>query len=242
MSLLTASNVESGYGDIQIIDVDEFTTDEGEMVAIIGPNGAGKSTFLKTIAGILPLWSGTITYQGQELAGNDVEEIFREGLSYVPQDANVFSELTVRENLKIGGWTLDTGYEDRMEQIFELFPVLEERVEQRVGGMSGGEQQMVAIGMALMTEPELLMLDEPSAGLAPGLVDDMFQNVARINERGTAILIVEQNARAALAEADRGVVLDQGRIEFEGDSEAMLDSDEIAELYLGQNESEQDSE
>jgi branched-chain amino acid transport system ATP-binding protein len=242
MSLLTASNVESGYGDIQIIDIDEFTTDEGEMVAIIGPNGAGKSTFLKTIAGILPLWSGTITYQGQELAGNDVEEIFREGLSYVPQDANVFSELTVRENLKIGGWTVDASYDDRSGEIFELFPVLEERLTQRVGGMSGGEQQMVAIGMALMTEPDLLMLDEPSAGLAPGLVDDMFQNVARINERGTAILIVEQNARAALTEADRGVVLDQGRIEFEGDSETMLDSDEIAELYLGQNENEQDGE
>lgn len=242
MSLLTASNVESGYGDIQILDIDEFTTDEGEMVAIIGPNGAGKSTFLKTIAGILPLWSGTITYQGQELAGRDVEEIFCEGLSYVPQDANVFSELTVRENLKIGGWTVDASYGDRAEEIFELFPVLEERLNQRVGGMSGGEQQMVAIGMALMTEPDLLMLDEPSAGLAPGLVDDMFQNVARINERGTAILIVEQNARAALAEADRGVVLDQGRIEFEGDSETMLDSDEIAELYLGRNDSEQDSE
>lgn len=236
MTLLTASNLQSGYGDIQILDIGEFKTDEGEMVAVIGPNGAGKSTFLKTITGILPIWNGSITYQGQELAGKDIEEIFQEGLSYVPQDANVFPELTVSENLRIGGWTLDVPYEGRIKQIFELFPVLEERSEQRVGGMSGGERQMVAIGMALMTDPDLLMLDEPSAGLAPGLVDEMFQNVARVNERGTAILIVEQNARAALAEADRGVVLDQGRVEFEGESDAILDSDEIAELYLGQSE------
>jgi len=238
MTLLTTSNVESGYGDIQIIDIDEFSIQANEMVAIIGPNGAGKSTFLKTIAGILPLWNGSITYQDEELRKKNVEEIFREGLSYVPQDANVFSELTVAENLKIGGWTLDADYEERAEEIFELFPTLEDRSGQHVGGMSGGEQQMVAIGMALMTNPDLLMLDEPSAGLAPSLVDDMFENVRRINETGTAILMVEQNARAVLDEASRGIVLDQGRIEFEGSSGAILDSDEITELYLGQVDNE----
>jgi len=238
MTLLTTSNVESGYGDIQIIDIDEFSIQADEMVAIIGPNGAGKSTFLKTIAGILPLWNGSMMYHDEELREKDVEEIFREGLSYVPQDANVFPELTVAENLKIGGWTLDADYEERAEEIFGLFPTLEDRSGQTVGGMSGGEQQMVAIGMALMTDPDLLMLDEPSAGLAPSLVDDMFENVRRINETGTAILMVEQNARAALDEASRGIVLDQGRIEFEGSSGAILDSDEIAELYLGQVDNE----
>jgi len=241
MTLLTASNLRSGYGDIQIIDVEEFGIEAGEMVAIIGPNGAGKSTFLKTVAGILPAWSGSVTFRDRELTGERVEEIFRAGLSYVPQDANVFPDLTVAENLTIGGWTLEGDPAERTEHIFELFPTLEQRSGQRVGGMSGGEQQMVAIGMALMTDPDLLMLDEPSAGLAPSLVGDMFRNVRRINETGTAILMVEQNARAALAEASRGIVLDRGRIEFEGTSEAILDSEEIAELYLGQGDADPDA-
>lgn len=238
MTLLEVSGLESGYGDLMIVhDIDlEVTSDE--MVSIIGPNGAGKSTFLKSIVGLLNIKSGTVTLDGKNITGLPPEEVIYEGICHVPQTENIFPNLTVLENLKMGAWALeesdlDAGFDERVQDVYDRFPVLEKRPDQTAVTLSGGQQQMVAMGAALMLDPDLLILDEPSAGLAPHLVDEVFEKIVDINESGTAILMVEQNARRALRESDRGVVLDQGENRFEGTAESLLDSEEVAELYLG---------
>ncbi|WP_137286210.1 ABC transporter ATP-binding protein [Halorussus salinisoli] len=234
MTLLEVSDVESGYGDVLVLHGVDLTVTEGEMVSIIGPNGAGKSTLLKTVAGLLSTRSGEIRFGGEDIADVPAEEIVYHGICYVPQTTNVFGNLTVVENLKMGAWALeDADFEDRVERVYERFPVLEDRPDQRAETMSGGQQQMLAMGAALMLDPDLLILDEPSAGLAPQLIDDVFERIADINDSGTAVLMVEQNARRALREADRGVVLEMGENRFEGTGEELLESEEIAELYLG---------
>jgi branched-chain amino acid transport system ATP-binding protein len=232
---LEARDLVSGYGDAIIVDGASLEMAEEEMVTIIGPNGAGKSTFLKTIVGLLRVREGSVTFQGEDITDLSAEEAIEYGMCFVPQTDNVFGNLTVRENLKMGGWPLDDDalFEERVQEVYDRFPELEDRPKALAGNLSGGQQQMVAMGAGLMLDPDLLILDEPSAGLAPDLVDDMFEKVSEINESGTSVLMVEQNARRALEESDRGVVLDMGESRMEGTGAELLESDEVAELYLG---------
>jgi branched-chain amino acid transport system ATP-binding protein len=232
---LEATDLVSGYGDAIIVDGASLEMREGEMVTIIGPNGAGKSTFLKTIVGLLRVREGRVVFQGEDVTDLSAEEAIEHGICFVPQTDNVFGNLTVRENLKMGGWSLadDAVFEARVQEVYDRFPELERRVDTPANNLSGGQQQMVAMGAGLMLDPDLLILDEPSAGLAPDLVDDMFEKITEINESGTSILMVEQNARRALEESDRGVVLDMGEDRLEGTGAELLESEEVAELYLG---------
>jgi len=231
------SGLESGYGDLKVIHGVDMAVENDEMVTIIGPNGAGKSTLLKSIVGLTDIKSGTIELNGEDITGVAPEEVIYHGICHVPQMDNIFPNLTVLENLKMGAWALgdtDVAFEDRVQEVYERFPVLEDRPDQQAGTLSGGQQQMVAMGAALMLDPELLILDEPSAGLAPQLVDDVFEKITEIRvESDTAVLMVEQNARRALQESDRGIVLDLGEKRMEGAGEKLLDSDEVQELYLG---------
>jgi len=234
MPLLKVDGVTAGYGDAEILRDIHLLVEEGEVVSIIGPNGAGKSTVMKTVFGLLRPRQGTIRFRERDLAGRSPYEIVRHGLCYVPQVANVFTTLTVEENLEMGGYLLpESALPERKERIYGFFPKLRERRRQRAGLMSGGERQMVAIGSALMLEPALLMLDEPSAGLSPKLVDEIFENIARINQAGLAILMVEQNARKSLEMAHRGYVLAGGENRVEGTGAELLEDPDVARLYLG---------
>jgi branched-chain amino acid transport system ATP-binding protein len=232
-----AKNIVSGYGDARILDGVDLSMVDDEMVCIIGPNGAGKSTLLKTIVGIVDTWEGKVEFAGEDITDLPPERVVDHGICYVPQDDNVFADLTIRENLRMGAWAAEDeawfDFDDRVEAVYEQFPVLRERLSQRAGSLSGGQQQMVAMATALMLDPDLLILDEPSAGLAPKLIDDVFERIAEINDAGTQILMVEQNARRALRESDRGVVLDMGQNHIEGTGQDLLDSEEVTELYLG---------
>jgi branched-chain amino acid transport system ATP-binding protein len=233
--LLDARDLVSGYGDAIIVDGASLEMEDGEMVTIIGPNGAGKSTFLKTIVGILRAREGRVVFRDEDITDLSADEAIDHGICYVPQVDNVFPSLTVRENLKMGGWSLtdDDDFGSRAEAVYDRFPELADREDTPVQNLSGGQQQMVAMGAGLMVDPDLLMLDEPSAGLAPQLVDVMFEKITEINDDGTSVLMVEQNARRALRESDRGVVLDMGQDRLEGTGAELLDSEEVAELYLG---------
>lgn len=223
----------SGYGEMQVLNGVSLTVNNDEIVSIIGPNGAGKSTVMKLIFGLLKPWEGTVSFSGQDISGTAPERLVRLGLSYVPQVDNVFPNLTVEENLDMGGFTLSGSLDSQKERVYELFPRLAERRRQRAGKMSGGERQMVAMGRALMLDPKLLMLDEPSAGLAPLLVDMIFERVVEINKSGVAILMVEQNAKKSLALADRGYVLATGQNKVDGPGQELLNDPEVARLYLG---------
>ena len=225
-------DVDSGYGDLQILTDVSMELAEGEIVCIIGPNGAGKSTAIKTIFGLVQPWNGRITLRDEEISGLLPEDIVRKGVSYVPQTDNVFGSLTIEENLEIGGVTVD-GTEETIETLFERFPVLEEKRADKARTLSGGQRQLLAFSRALMVDPDVLLIDEPSAGLAPSLVSDVFGNIREINDLGTSILMVEQNARAGLDISDRGIVLAQGQVKYEDDADVLLDNPEINELYLG---------
>jgi ABC-type branched-subunit amino acid transport system ATPase component len=233
--LLDARDLVSGYGDAIIVDGASLQMADGEMVTIIGPNGAGKSTFLKTIVGLLRVREGRVVFEDEDITGISADEAIEHGICFVPQTDNVFPNLTVRENLKMGGWSLtgDEDFEARADAVYDRFPELADREHTPVQNLSGGQQQMVAMGAGLMVDPDLLILDEPSAGLAPQLVDVMFEKIGEINDDGTSVLMVEQNARRALQESDRGIVLDMGEDRLEGTGAELLDSDEVAELYLG---------
>jgi len=235
MSLLKVDNVNSGYGEMEILHGVSLEVREGEIVSIIGPNGAGKSTLMKTIFGLLKPTQGQIAFKEEEIAGLPPNEIVRKGLCYVPQVDNIFPSLTVEENLEMGAFIEDDPrvIEERMEGVYELFPLLQERRRQRVGKMSGGERQMVAMGRALMLDPELLMLDEPSAALAPKLAEMIFEKIKEINSAGVSLLIVEQNAKESLKLADRGYVLADGQNKLEGPGEELLTNPEVGRLYLG---------
>jgi ABC-type branched-subunit amino acid transport system ATPase component len=233
MALLAIENVVAGYGEMQVLKGVSLRVEEGEIVSIVGPNGAGKSTVMKLVFGLLKPWEGSVRFDGNDISGLAPERIVRRGLCYVPQVENVFPTLTVEENLEMGAFILDGPIAERKERVFELFPRLAERRRQRAGKMSGGERQMVAMGRALMLDPKLLMLDEPSAGLAPLLVDMIFQKVVDINRSGVAILMVEQNARKSLALAHRGYVLATGQNQVEGPGSELLADPEVARLYLG---------
>jgi len=231
--VLEVKGVVSGYGRGDIVKGVDLAVGRGEIVTVIGPNGAGKSTMIKTVAGVVPLRAGTIAVAGKVISGLRASEIARSGVAYVPQEANVFRTLTVRENLEMGAWVLPEKRAERLELVYGFFPVLRERQRQRAGNLSGGQRQMVALAMALMVDPTALLLDEPSAGLSPKLVEEMFQIIARINRAGVSVLMVEQNAIQALKMSDRGYVLAGGRVRLADRAAALLDNAEIAALYLG---------
>jgi ABC-type branched-subunit amino acid transport system ATPase component len=233
MPLLEVERATSGYGQSTILHDVDLHVDAGEIVSIVGPNGAGKSTAMKLVFGLLSPWRGTVRFAGEDVSGVPPERLVRHGMAYVPQVANVFRTLTVEENLEMGAFTMSGPLAARKRHVYDLFPRLYERRRQRAGQMSGGERQMVAMGRALMLEPKLLMLDEPSAGLAPMLVDLIFEKVREVNEEGIAVLMVEQNARKSLELADRGYVLANGRNELDGPGHALLRDPEVARLYLG---------
>jgi len=231
--MLRLESVTAGYTDENIIHEVTLEVEEGEIVSIIGPNGSGKSTLMKSVFGLTRMRGGRIRFQGQDVTGKRPDELVRLGLAYVPQEKNVFSSLTVKENLEMGGVSLAGKMEERLESVLELFPRLAERLGQRAGTLSGGEQKMLAVGRAMVTRPSLLMLDEPSAALSPKVMGQLFAEIEEINRRGVTILMVEQNARRALAISDRGYILEMGRNRFQGPAKSLLDNPEVCSLYLG---------
>jgi len=233
MSLLKVEEVTSGYGDMEVLHGVSIAVDAREVVTVIGPNGAGKSTLMKTVFGLLHPTAGEVTFKEKKITGLAPNQIVRRGMAYVPQVENVFPSLTVHENLEMGAFILTDDFSERLEEVYELFPLLKKRRRQRVGKMSGGERQMVAMGRALMLDPELLMLDEPSAALAPNLTAMIFDRIIDINKSGVAILVVEQNAKESLRLSDRGYVLASGQNRFEDTGENLLANEEIGQLYLG---------
>ena len=233
MTLLNVKNLVAGYGDLQILEKVNIVVEEGEYVAIVGPNGAGKSTVMKSIFGLTKHIGGKIIYEGSDISGLPTEEIIKLGISYVPQNENVFPNLTVRENLELGGYIMKDGKEKRIQELFDQFPILQSKENDKTSTLSGGQQQMVAMARALVLNPKLLMLDEPSAGLAPDLVKENFEYVVQIRESGTAILMVEQNAKEALRRCDRGYVLVQGKDRFADTGEALLNDEHVKKEFLG---------
>jgi branched-chain amino acid transport system ATP-binding protein len=238
--LLTVSNVETYYGPIMALRGVSFAVPAGAIVTILGANGAGKTTILKTVSGVMDPQKGTVTLEGRPIHGLDPDRVARLGLSHVPEGREVFPFLSVRENLRMGAYTRRDadGIARDLEMVVDYFPVLSARAEQRAGSLSGGEQQMLSIARALMARPKVMLLDEPSLGLAPKLVKDIFDIIRRINrERGVTVLVVEQNANIALHTADYGYVLELGRIVMEDTCERLLEKDDIREFYLGLKES-----
>ena len=232
-ALLSTEGLVAGYvPEVDILSGVDLTVNEGEIVTVIGPNGAGKSTLIKSIFGLLAPRSGKVVLRGEDLTGLAPHSITRRGMSYVPQLDNVFQSLTVEENLEMGALEMGATKE-RMEVMYEIFPRLGERRTQDAGTMSGGERQMLAMGRALMPEPTVLLLDEPSAGLAPAFVEAIFEKVEEVNKAGVTIVMVEQNALRALGMSDRGYVLDLGTNRFEGSGKELLTDPKVAELYLG---------
>lgn len=233
-SLLSVEDVYAGYvQDLDILQGINFWIATGELVAVIGPNGAGKSTLAKTIFGLLTPNRGKIHFNGESIVGLKSNQIVERGMCYVPQIANVFPSLSIEENLEMGAFIRKTPLQPLKQQIFDTFPLLAQRRRQRAGTLSGGERQQLAMGRALMLQPTLLLLDEPSAALSPILVNSVFEQIRRINQAGTAIVLVEQNARKALEMADRGYVLESGRDRFEGRGIDLLNDPKVGELYLG---------
>jgi neutral amino acid transport system ATP-binding protein len=233
-NLLEVEDVYAGYvQDLNILQGINFKIAPGEIVAVIGPNGAGKSTLAKTIFGLLSPNKGKIIFKGENIAGLKSDRIVRRGMCYVPQISNVFPSLSVAENLEMGAFVRQGSLKSLKDTIYTMFPRLAERRKQRAGTLSGGERQMLAMGRALMLDPDLLLLDEPSAALSPILVSNVFEQIKAINEMGKAIVLVEQNAKKALMMADRGYVLESGRDRFQGRGEDLLNDPKVGELYLG---------
>ena len=234
--ILKVANVETYYGPIMAIRGVSFEVAEGSIVTILGANGAGKTTVLKTVSGVMDPQKGSVLFEGREIRSLDPDKVMRLGMSHVPEGREVFPFLSVRENLRMGAYTRrdPDGVAQDLEAVFGYFPVLRERAEQRAGSLSGGEQQMLAISRALMARPRLMLLDEPSLGLSPKLVKDIFEIIVRINrERGVTILLVEQNANMALRTADYGYVLEVGRIVMADTCERLVQKEDIKEFYLG---------
>jgi len=232
-AVLEAKRVVSGYGEVEILHGVSLTLNENEIVAVIGPNGAGKSTLLKAVFGLVSVRGGSIHLMGRDITNLSPDRIVQSGMSYVPQTENVFPSLTINENLEMGGFVRRDGLRDRLERVYGLFPDIASRRGERASRLSGGQRQMLALARALMLDPQVLLLDEPSASLSPKMVDSIFEKIAEINRGGAAILLVEQNAREALSFSNRAYVLAMGENRFEGEAKGMLDNEEVGRLYLG---------
>ena len=233
MPLLDAADLVAGYGPVDILHGVSLRVEPGEFVTVIGPNGSGKSTLLKAIFGLVTPRRGKVTFDGRDITGIPTERLVLRGLGYVPQSANVFAALTVAENLEMGAFVRKTGAAGRIREMYELFPDLAESRRRRAGNLSGGQRQMLALARALMLDPKLLLLDEPSAGLSPAVMETMFEQVKNIQEQGVAAVIVEQNAREALSISQRAYVLADGGNRLEDDAAELLNDPEIVRLYLG---------
>ena len=233
--MLKIENLEVAYGNIKAIKGISLEVNQGEIVTLIGSNGAGKSTTLRAISGILKPRSGSITFNGERIDGVEGHEIVAKGICQSPEGRRIFPKMTVDENLDLGAFLRNDKAEIKRDRqrVLELFPKLQERIDQKAGTMSGGEQQMLAVGRALMGSPKLLLLDEPSMGLAPVLVEMIFETIKKINDQGTTILLVEQNALAALNVADRAYVLESGSIKMSGKARDLISNDEVTKAYLG---------
>lgn len=233
MPLIELKHVVGGYGGVPILNGVNIAIEKSDIGVIVGPNGAGKSTTLKAIFGLLKVTGGTIEFGGENVANFLPDKLVPRGLSFVPQEKNVFTSMTVQENLEMGAFTRKDDFTETMTWVYEMFPVLAEKRRQPAGELSGGQRQMVAMGRALMSRPSLLMLDEPSAGLSPRYVIEIFETIQRVNQEGVGILMVEQNARQALAFASKGFVLAQGQNRFTGTGPELIADPEVAKSFLG---------
>jgi len=234
--MLELTGIRAGYGRVEVLHGIDLTVSEGEIITIVGANGAGKSTLLKAISGVVGINAGSISFAGERIDRLGVEEIVRRRLVQVPEGRQLFGPLTVEENLQLGGYSRrrqGSSVSTRLQRVFGLFPRLEERLSQQAGTLSGGEQQMLAVARALMAEPRLLLLDEPSMGLAPIIVRDIFTSLRRLNEEGLTLVLVEQDARIALSLAHRGLVMERGRIVLADTAQALLENPEVRAIYFG---------
>lgn len=233
MPIIDVKNVVGGYGGAPILNGVNISIEQSDIGVIVGPNGAGKSTTLKAIFGLLRVTSGSVIFDGHDIQNSLPDRLVPLGLSFVPQEKNVFTSLSVEENLEMGAFTRRDDFSDTLDSVFTMFPVLKEKRRQPAGELSGGQRQMVAMGRALMSKPKLLMLDEPSAGLSPRYVLEIFEEIVKVNKAGVAILMVEQNARQALAFASKGFVLTQGQNRFTGTGAELIADPEVAKSFLG---------
>jgi len=232
--MLETVDLDAGYGEIRVLEAVSLTVDAGEVLAVVGPNGAGKTTLLRTIAGFVEPTNGTIRYRGADVTATGASERVRRGISLVPEERNLFRDMTVKENLRLGSYTARDDRDEHLERVYDLFPKLRERSSQRAGTLSGGEAQMLTIGRSLMTDPDLLLLDEPSLGLAPKLLPELFEKVGRINaEEGITVILVEQQMDRALEVADTGCLFESGRVVTRDDADQLLADEHVVEQYLG---------
>ena len=228
-----AKNLTGGYGEVKVIENCEFNVNRGEIVSILGPNGAGKSSAMKAMLGMLKLDSGNVILDGKDISNLSTQERIRLGISFVPQVNNIFSELTVKENLEMGAFTSSNNIEEKINSMYDLFPAINEKKNQLAGELSGGQRQQVAIARALMNNPSILMLDEPTAGVSPVVMQEIFDHIVRIKEKNIAILMVEQNASQALNISDRGYILVTGQNTYHGTGKELLSDQEIKKTFLG---------
>ena len=233
-AIIEVNGLAAGYvKGLNILQGIDLVIKKDEIISIIGPNGAGKSTLLKAIMGLIPISGGRLYINGSEVTNVKSHELVKMGIGYVPQVSNVFPTLTVEENLEIGLWTKSKDIKKNKDEIFDLFPILFEKKRNKAGDLSGGQRQLLALGRALISKPDVLLLDEPSAGLSPIAIDEVFKSISEINETGVSILLVEQNAKRALSFCDRGYVLDQGKNSYTGTGDDLLDDPKVIDLYLG---------